>query len=119
MLNSNLSISEKERIAYISGDVNAANVYNEAADFEIEVETFEYILEKEKKESYDIGMKEALGRNTIQEIYDLERQLREANEKIQDQRKKLSGIFKLFLSDDAKTVAGRKKLAQHFRYYGF
>ena len=117
MFNSNLSFAEKERIAYISGDVKSASVYYEASAFEIEVDSFDDILEKEKLESFEAGKTEALGENTRQIIYDLERQLREANETIALQRKKLSGIFKLFFSDDAKTVAGRKKLAEPFRYY--
>ena len=117
MFNSNLSLSEKERNAYINGHIDVALVYCQAAYLEDEIDLFEGILEKERLESFEAGKTEVMGENTKQIIYDLERRLRESTELIDTQRKKLQGIFGLFYSDAAKTVAGRKKLAEPYRYY--
>lgn len=110
MFNSNLSNEEKERISYINGNVLIASAYGEVAELEAQVDGFDAIVSATKESAFVDGKESGMGMNTAQQIYDLERQLREANETIQNLQKVKNNFRNVFYLDDMKTVAGRKRI---------
>lgn len=113
--NSNLSFTEKERLAYIAGNIPLFQSFIDCAELQDEVDGIENL----EKESYDKGFKEGqekvLGVEAKKVIEDLEYDLRRAREEATNLRKQLYEIVDLFHSDGAKTVAGRKVLEQSVR----
>lgn len=110
MFNSNLSMMEKERISYINGDVLVASIFGEASEFEQEVDGYDDKILSTKNDAFEEGKIEGLGRNAAAEIYDLERKLKEADDRNKKLYQVLLDYTKIFYLEDMKTVAGRKRV---------
>lgn len=113
-INSNLSFSECERIAYANGDFVNAEIFAEVAEFQDEIDGFDDILDEAKAESFELGRLDGLGVNASAEIHSLQtdvQRLNVTNEKL----RKLLYSFETRLAhyhDEMKTVAGRKRTCQ-------
>ena len=110
-----LTYAEQERIAYIAGSGLLASALADASDLESEVDLFDSLLDRAKKESFECGKHEGIGIDTAEVIADLELQVKKLKVQHSAIRGDLEAVQSWFESDASKTVAGRKKCASEIR----
>lgn len=113
--NSNLTISEQERLAYVSGNLAFAQIFSCCDELQHEIDEADDL----KKESYDDGFAKGkisvFGVKSAKVIAELQQDLQRALEESTNLRRQLLEIADLFNSNEAKTVSGRKELEKSVR----
>ena len=113
--NYNLTFSEKERLAYISGDVLVYQSFADCEELQSEIDEVESLEKAAYDDGFIKGQEKVLGVNSVETIADLTHDLNCARKEISVLRDQLNKIAELFHSEGAKTVAGRKILVESIR----
>jgi hypothetical protein len=107
LLNTKLTATELERIAYIQGNALLACYAADADDLESQVDGFDDLIDSAKIDAFEAGKQEGVGIDTAEHINDLEREIADLKASHQRCRNNLQAVYEWLRSEDCKTVKSR------------